>query len=123
MPTYVYCFDGWRLDAGRRRIWNSDGDEIRLTSFELDMLVVFCQHPQEILSREQLAARIGGRIHSLDRAVDVRVARIRQKIEVDPKNPVIIKTIRQNGYWFAPDVAVVTPAGSAPPTDPGAGSP
>src|SRR5690348_8027203 len=106
MPKSIYLFDGWRLDAGRRQLFSPAGLEIKLTSVEFDVLVYFCQHAQEIILREDLVPRIGGRPVSMDRAVDVRVARIRGKIEANPDTPVLIKTIRYRGYWFTPDVAV-----------------
>jgi two-component system, OmpR family, response regulator len=105
MPASIYCFDGWRLVPGRRQLFRPDGSEVRLTSHEIDMMIAFCEHPQQILTRMQLVPRIAGRVFSQDRAVDVRVARIRRKIEIDPREPEIIKTIRQNGYWFAPEVS------------------
>ena len=106
MPKSVYVFDGWRLDTGRLLLLNLSGVEVRLTSGEFAMLLVFCTRSQEIIPRADLLLRIGGKIYSNDRAIDVRVTCIRQKIEVDPKRPVILKTIRQEGYWFTPDVTV-----------------
>ena len=106
MPTTIYCFDGWRLDAGRRRLFDPDGTEVRMTSFEIDMLVMFCQNPQQALTRTQLGSRVNGKVLSSERAVDVRIGRIRAKIEKDPCSPEIIKTVRQGGYWFTPDVTV-----------------
>jgi two-component system, OmpR family, response regulator len=106
MPKIVYLFDGWRLDAGRRQLIDPDGRKIVLTSSELNVLLVFVQNPQQTIARQDLLPRIGGRVISGDRAVDVRIARIRQKIEKDPRKPEVVKTIRQEGYWFTPDVTV-----------------
>jgi len=106
MPKSVYVFDGWRLDTGRRQLLSPSGVEVRLTSSEFTVLMIFCSRPQEVVSRTDLLPKIGGKTYVIDRAVDVRVTRIRQKIETDPRRPVIIKTIRQEGYWFTPDVAV-----------------
>jgi two-component system OmpR family response regulator len=104
MPTLVYRFDGWRLDAGRRQLFNPDGKEVRLTSYEHDLLAIFCKNPQQIITRLQLAPRVNGKPLIFDRAIDVRIMRLRRKIETDPREPSMIKTVRQNGYWFAPDV-------------------
>jgi two-component system OmpR family response regulator len=106
MPASIYCFDGWRLDSGRRTLSNPEGRLVRMTSHEIDMLVIFCKNPQKTLSRNDLAPRVNGKVLSFERSVDVRIVRIRQKIEVDSRTPEIIKTIRQGGYWFAPDVTV-----------------
>jgi two-component system OmpR family response regulator len=104
MPTPVYCFDGWRLDAGRRQLFRPDGTEARLTSYEHDILAIFCRNPQQLITRLQLAPRVNGKMLIFDRAIDVRIMRLRRKIEANPRDPTFIKTIRQNGYWFAPDV-------------------
>jgi DNA-binding response OmpR family regulator len=106
MPKSVYVFDGWRLDTGRRQLLSPSGVEVRLTSSEFTVLTIFCSRPQEVVARTDLLPKVGGRTYVVDRAVDVRVTRIRQKIETDPRRPVIIKTIRQEGYWFTPDVTV-----------------
>ena len=106
MPQPVYYFDGWRLDMGRRQLLNPSGVEVRTTSSEIAMLEIFCTRPQEIIPRIDLLPRIGGKVFAVDRAVDVRVTRIRRKIEVNPREPVIVKTIRQEGYWFTPVVTI-----------------
>lgn len=124
MSASIYCFDGFRLDSGRRQLLDQNGVEVKLTSHEFDVLVKFCQNPQQLLTRDQLTPRVNGRLLLFDRAVDVRIARIRQKLEYNCRMPTIIKTIRQGGYWFAPDVTIApsaAPAGSAQNT--GAGTP
>jgi two-component system OmpR family response regulator len=78
-----------------------------LTSGEFDLLVTLCQHPQRVLSREQLLDLTVGRAADLfDRSIDIRISRLRRKIEQDPKNPKIITTVRSGGYFFAAEVAV-----------------
>lgn len=106
MSAPIYGFDGWRLNAGRRQLYAPNGIEIKMTSHEIDMLLIFCRNPQQTLSRQDLASRFNGKILTCERSIDVRIARIRQKIEPFPGTPTIIKTIRQGGYWFAADVTV-----------------
>jgi two-component system OmpR family response regulator len=99
----VYCFDGWRLDTGRRALFSPNGQERALTGVEYEMLLIFCQHPQRQVSREQLH---GWPTVMNDRSVDVRIFRLRQKVEVKPNMPQLIKTVRQVGYFFASPVEV-----------------
>jgi two-component system OmpR family response regulator len=106
MPKRVYFFDGWRLDPGRRQLFNPRGIEVRMTSAEFDLLLYLCQRPQQVVPRHDLMPRVGGRVVSMERAVDVRVARIRRKVEMDANAPALIKTIRYEGYWFTPDVII-----------------
>jgi DNA-binding winged helix-turn-helix (wHTH) protein len=122
MSASIYCFDGFRLDTGRRQLLDPNGVEVKLTSHEIDVLVKFCQNPQQLLTRDQLTPRLNGRILSFERAVDVRIARLRRKLEDNRRKPTLIKTIRQSGYWFAPDVTIEPPAAKPPRAarDPGA---
>jgi two-component system OmpR family response regulator len=103
----VISFAGWRLDAAKRQLQAPDGTLVMLTSGEFDLLVTLCQHPQRVLSREQLLDLTVGRAADLfDRSIDIRISRLRRKIEQDPKNPKIITTVRSGGYFFAAEVAV-----------------
>ncbi len=69
------------------------------------LLVTFVQHPQRVLSRDQLLDFARGRgAQPFDRAIDVQVSRLRRKIDDDPREPVLIKTVRGGGYLFAPKV-------------------
>lgn len=98
-------FVGWQLDAGKRRLHSPDGVMVELTSGEFDLLLAFLHHPQRILNRDQLLDLARGRISGpLDRTIDVQVGRLRRKLEVDPKNPEIIKTVRGGGYVLATEV-------------------
>jgi two-component system OmpR family response regulator len=98
-------FDGWCIDPTARELFDSDGIKIALTSVEFDLLLAFCRHPGQILSRERLIDLIhGGNAGSIERSVDVHISRIRQKIEADPRDPSMIKTVRLGGYVFAPIV-------------------
>ncbi len=98
-------FAGWSLDLGRRRLEAPDGVLVGLTSGEFEMLVAFVEHPQRILSRDQLLDLTRGRDSSpFDRSIDVQVSRLRRKIEPDPKTPSMIVTVRGDGYEFTQPV-------------------
>lgn len=95
-------FAGWRLDLGRRELRNPDGVLLPLTAGEFDLLCAFAEHPQRVLTRDQLLDLTKGRdALPFDRAIDVQLSRLRRKIEDDPKNPSMIKTVRAGGYLFA----------------------
>ena len=97
----VIRFDGWRLDLGRRELRAPDGSEIALTTGEFDLLVTFAQHPGRVLNRDQLMDLTRGRQwEAIDRSIDAQVARLRRKIEFDPKHPSLVKSIRGIGYVF-----------------------
>jgi two-component system OmpR family response regulator len=97
----VLRFAGWKLDLGRRRLEAPDGLLVGLTSGEFEMLVAFVEHPQRVLSRDQLLDLTRGRDSSpFDRSIDVQVSRLRRKIEADPKAPSMIVTVRGDGYEF-----------------------
>lgn len=97
----ILRFAGWKLDLGRRRLEAPDGLLVGLTSGEFEMLVAFVEHPQRVLSRDQLLDLTRGRDSSpFDRSIDVQVSRLRRKIEADPKAPSMIVTVRGDGYEF-----------------------
>ncbi|MDH5546384.1 MAG: response regulator [Gammaproteobacteria bacterium] len=103
--THSFRFEGWRLDAAKRELHNPDGVLVSLTSGEFDLLQTFVEHPQRILNRDQLLDLTKGRDSiPFDRSIDVQLSRLRQKIEHDPKQPQLIKTIRNSGYMFTPEV-------------------
>jgi two-component system, OmpR family, response regulator len=98
-------FAGWRMLPQERQLYSPDGVQVATTSAEFDLLLAFCQHPGQILSREQLLELThGGLAGPIERTVDVHVSRIRQKIEPDPRDPVLIKTVRLGGYVFTASV-------------------
>jgi two-component system OmpR family response regulator len=103
--TRILRFAGWKLDLGRRRLESPDGLLVGLTSGEFEMLVAFAEHPQRVLSRDQLLDLTRGRDSSpFDRSIDVQVSRLRRKIEPDPKSPSMIVTVRGDGYEFTQPV-------------------
>jgi two-component system OmpR family response regulator len=98
-------FAGWRIDAATRDLHNPLGSRVFLTSAQFDLLLVFCRHARHTLTRDQLLDLTQGRgTEAVNRSVDILVSRLRQKIEQDPKDPVLIKTVRSGGYVFTPSV-------------------
>ena len=101
----VLTFDGWRLDRHRRQLHNADGARVALTGAEFDLLLVFCERPRRVLRRDQLIDLTQGRIaNPFERSVDILVSRLRQKMEKDPKEPVLFQTIRSGGYMLSSEV-------------------
>jgi len=91
------------LDLQAHRLLDDQGEEIALTSMEFDLLRVFVEHPNQVLSRDQLLTHTRNREwEPFDRSIDIRIARLRKKIEPDPEKPRTIKTIRGAGYLFVP---------------------
>ena len=97
----ILAFEGWRVDLGKRELHTADGVLTPLTAGEYDLLVAFAEHPHRVLSRDQLLDLTKGRSAlPFDRSIDVQLSRLRRKIEADPKEPTIIKTVRGGGYLF-----------------------
>jgi two-component system phosphate regulon response regulator OmpR len=91
------------LDLSRRCLVDADGHEEKLTAMEFDLLQAFARHPNRVLSRDQLLDLAHQRgMDPFDRSIDIRVTRIRRKIEEQPDKPQIIKTVRGSGYIFVP---------------------
>ncbi|MEO5697475.1 MAG: response regulator [Burkholderiaceae bacterium] len=100
-------FAGWLLDRGARRLHAPDGTEVALSSGEFELLSVFTTHPERVLSRDFLLETTRGReAGPFDRTIDVQIGRLRKKIEPDPRDPRILKSVRGAGYIL---VAPVTP--------------
>ena len=100
-----YHFAHWQLDMARRELIDSDGLSISLSTAEFDLLKVFLERPQRVLSRDQLLDLARGReAQAFDRAIDTQVSRLRRKLERDAKNPELIKTVWGGGYLFAAEV-------------------
>jgi two-component system OmpR family response regulator len=101
-----YCFGRWRLDTGRRELVRDDGTVLPLSTGEYDLLIVLVERPQRVLSRDQLLDLARGRAATaLDRSIDTQVSRLRRKLEEDPANPILIKTVWGGGYVFTPTVS------------------
>jgi len=91
------------LDLATHRLLGPDGQEIPLTHMEFDLLRVFTEHPNQVLTRDQLLTLTRNREwEPFDRSIDIRIARLRRKVEPDPENPQIIRTVRGAGYMFVP---------------------
>ena len=98
-------FAGWRLAAAQRELRDPDGVLVPLTSGEFDLLLAFVERPERVLSRDQLLDLTKGRdAQPFDRSIDVQLSRLRRKIEIDPQNPKLIKTVRGGGYMLAQPV-------------------
>jgi two-component system OmpR family response regulator len=92
------------LDLDARVLRDDDGNEHPLTASEFMLLKAFADNPKRVLTRERLLDLANARDpEAFDRAVDVRITRIRRKIEPDPARPTIIRTMRGSGYLFSPD--------------------
>jgi len=99
-------FAGWQLDVTRRELRSPDEVMIPLSSGEFDLLLVFVEHPQRVLTREQLLNLARGHSHdAFDRSIDVQVSRLRRKLEFDTKRPAMIRTVRNGGYQFTASVS------------------
>ncbi len=103
-----YHFDRWTLDAVRRELSGADGVATALSTAEFRLLTVFLERPQMVLSRDQLLDLTAGRsLEPFERSIDNQVSRLRKKIEPDPKNPTLVKTVWGGGYVFAATVTEV----------------
>jgi two-component system phosphate regulon response regulator OmpR len=91
------------LDLKSHQLYERDGAEVPLTSMEYELLRVFAEHPNQVLSRDRLLTLTRNREwEPFDRSIDIRIARLRRKIEEDPENPRTIRTVRGAGYMFVP---------------------
>jgi two-component system OmpR family response regulator len=98
-------FAGWNLDMASRELLSPAGDEVRLTTGEFDLLAAFVNNANQVLSRDRLLDLARNReAGPFDRTIDVQVGRLRRKLEDDPQNPTLIKTVRGSGYIFTPPV-------------------
>ena len=98
-------FEGWELDLGKRELNAPDGRQVSLTTAEFGLLAAFAGNPTRVLDRDRLMDLTRNRDWTpFDRSIDTQVARLRKKLETDPKNPRLIKTVRGVGYVFTPTV-------------------
>jgi two-component system phosphate regulon response regulator OmpR len=97
-------FASYLLDLDARELRRQDGTVVTLTAMEFDLLQAFALNPLKVLRRDQLLELAHNREEEpFERSIDIRIARLRRKIEVDPAKPQIIKTVRGAGYIFVPD--------------------
>ena len=91
------------LDLESHQLFAADGQEIPLTCMEFDLLKVFVEHPNQVLNRDRLLTLTRNREwEPFDRSIDIRIARVRRKIEADPERPQAIRTVRGTGYMYVP---------------------
>ena len=96
-------FGEFVLDRRARRL-TCEGHNVELTSGEFDLLGIFVDHANTVMDRDKILDLLTGAERSpFDRSIDVRITRLRSKIEVDPAAPVLIRTIWGKGYMFCPD--------------------
>ncbi|MBE1207005.1 response regulator [Aminobacter carboxidus] len=97
------CFDGWMLDATRYKLSSPNGENVRLTSQEFQILSALVERRGRILSREQILDIVANRNWTpYDRSIDVLIGKIRRKLRDNARDTQFIKTIRGVGYMFAP---------------------
>ena len=91
------------IDLAARRLTDGDGRDVALTAMEFDLLKAFLDHPNQVLSRDRLLNLTRDRDwEPFDRSIDIRITRLRRKIEPDPENPRVIQTVRGAGYMDVP---------------------
>jgi two-component system phosphate regulon response regulator OmpR len=99
-------FGDRHLDLDQRKLFAADGAEIEITAAEFDLLALFARHPNRPLNRDQIMEQAHNRGWDVfDRSIDLRVMRLRRKIERNPDKPEVIKTVRNVGYVFVPAAA------------------
>ncbi|EFO28965.1 transcriptional regulatory protein OmpR [Roseibium sp. TrichSKD4] len=102
----LLSFEGWQLHVGKRELFDAEGAPVPLSSGEFQLLCAFLKRPKMVLNRDQLMDLTTGRMPNVfDRSIDNQVSRLRKKIEVDPKDPKLIKTVWGGGYMFTADVS------------------
>ncbi|MEF1291387.1 two-component system response regulator TorR [Vibrio sp. M260118] len=99
----VVRFGEWTFDIQRRAL-SRNGEPVKLTKAEYELLVALSSYPNQVLSRERILNMISHRVDAPnDRTIDVLIRRMRAKMEFDPKNPQIFVTVHGEGYMFAGD--------------------
>ncbi len=99
------AFAGWVLKSGERTLVDREGVSVPLSTGEYNLLHALATRPRQVLTRDQLLDLTQGReAAAFDRAIDNQVSRLRRKIEADPKNPELIKTVWGGGYTLAAEV-------------------
>lgn len=99
-------FGGCTLDLDQRRLFGPEGAEIEISAAEFDLLALFARHPNRPLNRDQIMEQAHNRGWDVfDRSIDLRVMRLRRKIERNPDKPEVLKTVRNVGYVYVPTAA------------------
>lgn len=101
-------FDGWQIDPMRRQLHDPTNARVALTTTEFDLLLAFCRNPGRVITREELLSLThAGLAGPIERSIDVHISRLRQKIEIDPREPLLLQTVRLGGYTFTASVEEV----------------
>ena len=102
----IYKFAGWRVNVSAREVTAPMGTKVAMTAAEFDLLYALCEHPNRVLSRDQLLSLTHGPVEGpAERSIDTLISRLRQKLETDARSPKLIQTVRSEGYLFATQVA------------------
>jgi len=97
------AFGSCQLDIDERRLIGADGVEVPITAAEFDLLALFARHPNRPLNRDQIMEQAHNRGWDVfDRSIDLRIMRLRRKIERNPDKPEVLKTVRNVGYVYVP---------------------
>jgi two-component system OmpR family response regulator len=97
----VIRFDGWLLQRSERRLTSPKGLVVPLSNAEFQLLSTFLKTPRHLFTRDQLMSQARGRsMESVERSIDLLVSRLRQKLDDNPRDPTMIKTVRGEGYVF-----------------------
>jgi DNA-binding response OmpR family regulator len=101
----AYAFGDWVLRTGERELVDKDGRSVPLSTGEYNLLLAFVTHPKRVLSRDQLLDLTQGRdLAAFERSIDNHISRLQKKIEADPHEPKLIKTVWGGGYTLAAEV-------------------
>jgi two-component system, OmpR family, response regulator len=96
-------FGRCQLDLASQQLYDANGAQVAITTMEFELLRVFADHPNQVLSRDRLLTLTRNRDwEPFDRSIDIRIARLRKKLEDDPEHPQVIRTVRGTGYMFVP---------------------
>lgn len=104
----IIAFGDWQLDTSARHLLDATGTIVALSGAEYRLLRVFVDHPQRVLTRDQLLNFTQGRDAELfERSIDLLVSRVRQRLNEDARTPLYIKTVRSEGYVFSMPVSII----------------
>ena len=100
-----FAFGDWILRTGERELVDAEGVAVPLSTGEYNLLHAFVTHPRRVLTRDQLLDLSQGReLAAFERSIDNHISRLRRKVEADPSDPVLIKTIWGGGYMLTVEV-------------------
>jgi len=105
LGTEAFAFGPWVLRTGERELVDAEGVATPLSTGEYNLLLALVTHARRVLTRDQLLDLAQGReLAAFERSIDNAVSRLRRKIEADPRQPVLLKTVWGGGYMLAADV-------------------